>query len=92
VEKIEGKKPLGRPRVRWEDNIKMDIREVGCGVMDLMDLAQYRDRLRALVNGENFLSSCKPVSFSRKNRFHGLSNEVSIWGSVGTAPCILNLE
>ena len=49
VGKPEGKRPLGRPRHRWEDNIKMDLQEVGCGVMDRMELAQDRDRWRALV-------------------------------------------
>ena len=43
-------KPLGRPRRRWEDNIKMDLQEVGCGCMDWIELAQYRDSWRALVN------------------------------------------
>ena len=50
VEKPEGKRPLGRPRHRWEDYIKMDIQEVGCGGMDWMELAQDTDRWRALVN------------------------------------------
>ena len=50
VRKHEGKKPLGRPRRRWEDNIKMDLQEVGGGCGDWMDLAQYRDRWRALVS------------------------------------------
>jgi hypothetical protein len=45
-----GKRPLGRPRRRWEDYIKMDFQEVGFGVMDWIDLAQGRDRWRALVN------------------------------------------
>ena len=49
VGKSEGERPLGRPRRIWEDNIKMDIREVG-GVGDWMELAQDRDRWRALVN------------------------------------------
>ena len=40
-----GKRPLGKPRLRWEDNIKMDLREVGRGGMDWMDLVQDRDRL-----------------------------------------------
>jgi hypothetical protein len=49
VRKPEGKRPIGRPRCRWEDNIKMDLQEVGCGGMDLIELAQDRDRWRALV-------------------------------------------
>jgi hypothetical protein len=48
--KPEGKRQLGRPRPRWEDNIKMDLQEVGCGVVDWIDLAQDRGRWRALVN------------------------------------------
>ena len=50
VGKPEGKRPFGRPRRRWEDNIKMDLQEVGCGAMDWIELAQDRDRWRALVN------------------------------------------
>jgi len=42
--------PLGRPRRTWEDNIKLDLQEVGCGDMDWIELAQDRDRWRALVN------------------------------------------
>ena len=49
VGKPEGKRPLGRPRRRWEDNIKMDLQEVGGGHGDWMELAQDRDRWRALV-------------------------------------------
>jgi len=49
VGKPKGKIPLGRPRRRWKDNIKMDLREVGRGE-DCMELAQDRDRWRALVN------------------------------------------
>ena len=49
VGKPEGKSPLGRPRHRWEDNIKMDLQEVGGGCGDWMELAQDRDRWRALV-------------------------------------------
>jgi len=50
VGKPEGKRPLGRPRRRWEDNFKMDPQEVGCGGVDWIDLAQDRDRWRALVS------------------------------------------
>ena len=50
VRKPERKRPLGRPRRRWEDNIKMDLQEVGGGCGDWMELAQDRDRWRALVN------------------------------------------
>ena len=50
VGKHEGKRPLGRPRRRWEDNITMDLQEVGCGGMDWIELAQDRDRRRALVS------------------------------------------
>jgi len=50
VGKSEGKTPLGRPRRRWEDNIKMDFLEMGCGGMDWIELAQDRYGWRALVN------------------------------------------
>jgi len=50
VGKPERKRPLGRHRRRWEDNIKMDLQEVGCGNMDWIELAQDRDRWRAFVN------------------------------------------
>jgi hypothetical protein len=50
VGKPEGKRPLGRPRRRWMDNIKMDHREIGWDGMDWIDLAQDRDPWRALVN------------------------------------------
>ena len=69
VGKAKGKRPLGRPRRRWEDNIKMDLQEVGGGG-DWMELAKDRDRCRALVNtvmnlrvpynAGNFLTSCRP--------------------------------
>jgi hypothetical protein len=50
VGKPEGRRPMGRPRRRWEDNIKRDLREVGAGGGDSMERAQDRDRWRALVN------------------------------------------
>ena len=50
VRKSEGKRPLGRPRRRWEENIKMDLQEVEGGCGDWMELAQDRDRWRALVS------------------------------------------
>jgi hypothetical protein len=48
--KPEGKRPLGRPRYRWDDEITMDLREIGYGDVDWIQLAQDRDRWRALVN------------------------------------------
>jgi len=50
VGKPEGRRPLGRPRHRWEDNIRMDLWEMGCGCADWMELAQDRDRWRAVMN------------------------------------------
>jgi hypothetical protein len=49
--KPEGERPSGRRRRRWEDNIEIDLQEVGCGGMDWIELTQERDRRRALVNG-----------------------------------------
>jgi len=84
VGKPEGKTPPGRPRHRWENSIKMDLQEVGCGSMDCIELTEDRGRWRALVNAVmnlrvpqnagNFLTSCKPVSFSRRTLLHGVSN------------------
>ena len=48
VGKPQGKRPLGRPKRRWEDNITMNLQEVGCGVTDWIELAQDRDRWRAM--------------------------------------------
>jgi hypothetical protein len=50
VGKSERRRPLGRPRHRWEDNIRIDLRKVGCGCVDGMELAQDRDRWRALMS------------------------------------------
>ena len=50
VWKPEGRRPLGRPRRRWVDNIRMDLQEVGCGYMDWIGLADDRDRWRTLVS------------------------------------------
>jgi hypothetical protein len=50
VGKPEGKRPLGRPRRRWEHNLKMDYQEVGSGGLDWIELAQDRDRLREIAN------------------------------------------
>ena len=83
VGKPEGRRPLGRPKPRWVDNIRMDLQEVGCGYMDWIGLVQDRDRWRTLVsavmnlrvprNAGNFLTSCKPVSLSRRTVHHGVS-------------------
>ena len=62
VGKPEGKRPLGRPRRRWEDNIKMDLQEVGGGREDWMELAGtcgYGEGLSGSINAGNFLTSCK---------------------------------
>jgi hypothetical protein len=52
VGKPEGQRPLGRPRCRWEDNMKVDLQEVGCGGMDWFELAQDGDRWRAFFSGQ----------------------------------------
>jgi 3-oxoacyl-ACP reductase-like protein len=62
VGKAEGKRPFGRSRRRWEDDIKMNLQEVGCRGMDWIELAQDRDR-----------TSCKPVSFSGRTLLHKVS-------------------
>jgi hypothetical protein len=80
VGKPEGKRPLGRPRRRWVDNIKMDLRETGWAGMDGIDLPQDRDQWRALVNtvmnlwvlsnAGKFLSGCTTGGFSRRAQLH----------------------
>ena len=70
VGKPEGKRPKGRPRRRWENNLKMDLQEVGGGCGDWMELGQDRDRWRALVSTVRL--AAEPVSFSR-TLLHGVS-------------------
>ena len=94
VGNTEGRRPLGRPRRRWVDNIRMDLQEVGCVYMDWIALAQDRDMWRTLVsavmnlgvpwNVGNFLTSCKPVSFSRRTLHHGVSKKVSSFSKYQT--------
>jgi hypothetical protein len=72
VRKLEGKRPLGRPRRRWVDNVKMDLREIGWDGIDWLDMAQDRDQWRSLVN----IKCCKVLEwltigiFSRKAQLH----------------------
>jgi hypothetical protein len=87
VGKPEGKRPLGRPRRRWVDNIKMSLREIGWGGVDCLDLAQDRDPWRALVNTVmnllvpqnigKFFSSCATGGFSRRSQLHEVSSFIS---------------
>jgi hypothetical protein len=86
-ERREGKRPLGGPRCRWGDNIKMGLQEVRCGGMDWIDLVQNTERRRASVNevmnlrvssdAWNFLTSCGPVSFLGRTLLLGVSYLVS---------------
>jgi hypothetical protein len=62
VGKPEGKRPLGRPRRRWEDRIRMDLREIGLGVVDWIRLAHGRDRWRAVVSAVMNLRVLAPRS------------------------------
>jgi len=74
VRKPEGKRPLGRPRRRWVDNIRIDLQEVGYGSVDWIGFSQDRDRWRTLVSAVmNFLTSFKSASFSRRTLHHGVS-------------------
>ena len=62
--KPEGRRPMGRPRRRWVDNIRMDLQEVKCGYMDWIGLAQDRDRWRTLVSAVmNLRAPCKCGEF-----------------------------
>jgi hypothetical protein len=82
VGKPEGKRLLGRPRCMWEDNIKMDLREIEWGGTDWIDLALDMDQWRALVNTvmnlrvpynfRKFLSGYASGSFSRRTQLHGV--------------------
>jgi hypothetical protein len=77
VGKPEGKRPLGRPRRRWEDNIKMDVQEVGGGRGDWMELALDRDRWRAFNSDvEGLIGSCTPFSFIQKSIFYDAATYV----------------
>jgi hypothetical protein len=79
----EGKRTLGRPRRRWEDNIEMDLQEVRGSCWDWMELSQDRDRWRGLVSTVRNLRvpkmrgisslAAEPVSFSRRTLLHGVS-------------------
>jgi hypothetical protein len=80
--KPEGRRPLEKPRRRWVGNVKIDLREIGWGGMDWIDLVQDRNQWRALVNTVmnllvaynfgKFLSSCTIGGFSRRAYFHGV--------------------
>jgi hypothetical protein len=81
VGKPEGKRPLGRPRRKLEGNIKMDLQEVECGVMDWIELTQRQvagtcecgNETSGSIKCGNFSTSCKTVSFSRRTLLHGVS-------------------
>jgi hypothetical protein len=87
VGRPEGKRPLGRPRHRWEDNIKMDLREIEWGGMGWIHMVRDKGQLRALVNMVmnlsvvsnigKCLSSCATGGFSRRTQLHGVSYSVS---------------
>ena len=95
--KLEGRRPLGRPRRSWVDNIRLDLQELGCGYMDWIGLAQDRDRWRTLVsavmnlrvqwNAGNFLTGCKPVSFPRRTLHLGVSKCLTTYPFQLTSTC-----
>jgi hypothetical protein len=72
VEKPEGKRPLARPRFRWEDNIKVDLQEVGCRGM-VAGACECGDEPSGSIKWGEILTSCEPVSFSRRILLHGVS-------------------
>jgi hypothetical protein len=95
VGKREGKRPLGRPRRRWANKIKMDLKEIEWGGMEWIDLAQDRDQWRALVNtvmnlrapknAEKLLSSCTTGDFSRRAQLHEeITTCMQQWWIVGS--------
>jgi hypothetical protein len=100
VEKPEEKRPLGRPRRRWEDNIKMDLQEAGCGVWTGLSWLRT-DRWQAPVNAAinllvpknagNFLTSCKPVSFRRRIPLYGVTS-IFQHVSIRTSTAIFRLK
>jgi hypothetical protein len=79
VEKPKGKRPTGRPRRRWENNIKMDLQEEGYGGMDWIELDSWRALVNygnepsGALNAGNFVTSYNLVSFSRRTLLHGVS-------------------
>jgi hypothetical protein len=98
VRKPEGKRPLGKPRCGWMDNIKIVLRVIGWIAMDWIDLVQDRDQWRALVNtvmnlrfpynAGKFLSSCTTGSFSRRVQIRKVSYYGSLCDAFSTAGCI----
>ena len=96
VVKPEGKRPLGRRRRRWEDNIKMDLQEVERGCADWTELSQDRDRWWALVstvmnfrvpqNAGNFLISCKTSRFLKENSKERAATEAKL-SDISTVNC-----
>ena len=97
--KPEGRRPLGRPRCRWVDNIRMDLKEVGIWTgLGWPRIDRWRTLVSAVMNlrvpwnAENFLTSCKPVNFSRRTLHHGVSKYIfvsikstSLHGMIWTA-------